>query len=1374
MSKMLNKLKQLLDIPPAIMAGFTSSPNSGPRQTLITITSEIKLHGGNIEDLLDDLDAQIESDLGNPAKGKFKDALDETGIIHFASLSIIRGAKDAPHEPSYLFLEMSADGTEVEILETLCESIGQFLRPIYEQANCLKKNESFLKHMKHNSVHLVQTSWPGFFAGHLRNGLGFSGTPGLSVEQIISDDDLVEKVRDKVEKVEKVEKLDFGHSPVQIIETVKEQLLADGETLPLREPPLFAEDKNSPWLKKSSLLKMFIDVFPPIYYAYILLSFLTTASVLWLVLYGGAGKPCGFDSIPSIFSVSPDDLPTLKLFLSVSNLFWGLFLAFLGAIFLKIIAEKFKFVRLQRLGGVIWYLVIAYVMLALWRFSDLFAGAKKGVLPSWGTISIWVYVAGLTLLIILLSKLLKHFSKIARPATWVALFLMFLLFTEIGQTHWQLFNLPTWDGGGTGLYNRWDNATFPQMFFYPLLYAVLLLTSVIAVDAATPGLGTWMKYKIPQISMAQNLSRAKVYVFLYICLHFLIYFSAFFSVEDAKLAWANKYWILKSWVLLPVCISVFAVTVYFWLNKFLKKTRRKYFQYVLVLAVVLVVLINFQHSNFLDEIFHLPKEFHVTWGNEAVSRLLLSLAIAIPVTLLILALITGLLLLLLRNSEKNNTPSQRQASPDKVRDLMSHENLNGVQNHMLVVGRLLPEQFRRRFTLPVSLNVVKKRIAKHTRPGFLGRINSVHYARWIHFPRTNNYGFFTNYDGSFESYMEDFVTKAPDGLNLVSGHTEGYPETEFMIKKGAADGDAFKSFLRARFIAAPMWYSAYPAIPAEQIRRNALIVQGLTAITATSDAESWLALFASMPRPQHALETHEIQSLVFGNAKHLRAGCCISIICPNPTKDEFRAWVDNIRKDITFGDQPPKKKALYLAFSNTGLEMLGVTDSQEVASSQKDWEDFNPQGTRIQKMNAAFSVGMDDPTRVKVLADDGDNAPEKWDWGSGDNTAHAVLFVYIKVEDKEDPQKKIEEAIKEHKNTLETFGLEIGHVSLFQPTDPKGENKEPFGFVDGLSQPILRGTRQADANPDSIHLIEPGEIILGYKDNRGYFPKSPILHAALDPNNILPSTPTRLPRRYPKFEFDNPDLVRDFGRNGSFLIIRQLEQDYKGFKEETDKIANCVSKNFRNNEKLSGDGLRAKLMGRWQNGSSLIKYPMKLKNSNAGRSFIYPDLVNPDPDLGADNEFLFGRDDPQGHACPFGSHIRRANPRDGLDPLDKDSMSISNRHRILRRGRSYYQSEKGKDDRYPKKGTFFIALNANIERQFEFVQQTWVGSTKFHGLRDEKDPIASNDTTGSFTIQAPSRGLEIQGLSAYVTMKGGGYFFMPGRAALKYISSDNG
>lgn len=1358
---MIGKLKELLDIPAAIMATFASSQIAGPRQTLITVTSEIRLKGDDIDAQLDALDRLIEKTLGNPAKGGFKDALDESGIIHFASLSVIRRAKDAPHEPSYLFLEMSADGTEVEILETLCEKTERFLEPVYTQANCLKNNETLLKHMKHNSVHLVQSAWPGFFAGHLRNGLGFSGTPGQSVRRVKSDNELAEKAR------EKLEQSDPGLSPAQTVEYVKQELLADGENIPLRNPPLFAEDEDSGWLKKGGLLKTFIDVFPPIYYAYIVVLFLTVASALWEIMYGSADKPTGLKHIPMNFSVRPEELPNLKLYLSATNLFWGLVGAFIGAVLLKVLSRKFNLYRLYSLGGIIWYVLIAYILLAFWRYADVFSSFGKGVLPTWGTVSLWMYALGITVVIYFVSKFLRHFSKIARTATWIALFLMIVLFAEVGLTHWQLFNLPTSDGGVYGLYNRWDNATFPQMFFYPYLYATLLVTSVLAVDAATPGIGTWMKYKVPQIPFIRNLTRGKVYVVLYFILHIIIWLAAFFSIEDAKAAWDNKRWILLSWVVLPVLIAVIAVSIYFWLNKTLKKTRNQFLLYVGVLAGVLVVIINFQDWSVLEDVFRMPNNTRLTWGNDQVLKLLLSLMAAIPVTLLTIVLTFGSLLLLLRFSEEKNIPSQKQASTDKVRDLMRHENQLGVQNHMLVIGRLLPEQFRRRFTLPVSLNIVKKRIAKHTRPGFLGRVNTVHYARWIHFPRTNNYGFFSNYDGSFESYMEDFVTQAPDGLNLVSAHTVGYPKTEFIVKKGAANGDAFKSYLRARFIAAPMWYSAYPHITAEQIRRNALIVQGLGSITTASDAEGWMNLFASMSRPQHALETHKIQSFVFGNAKRLQAGCCISVQCPDGKEKEFRKWIDSIRADITFGDQTPKENAIYLAFSNAGLAKLDITDFQESIEDtsviEKNWEELEPDGGSLQKMNSAFSVGMDDPTRAKVLGDEGNHAPENWDWGSGDGTAHAVLLLYVEGNNAADAKQNLETLISGHQKSLSEFGLNHGPITHFQPTNPNDAYKEPFGFVDGVSQPILRGTRKADGNPDSIHLVEPGEIVLGYRDNRGYFPKSPILHATLDPDNILPTTPARQPRRYPKFELGNQEAARDFGRNGSFLVIRQLEQDYKRFETSTDNTAKEIGFG------LTGEGLRAKLMGRWQDGTSLIKYPMKLRTSNNGPVFTHPGLKANEPD----NEFLFGRDDPQGHACPFGSHVRRANPRDGLNPNDKDSLSIANRHRILRRGRSYYVGEQGDDKRYDIEGTFFMALNANIERQFEFVQQTWINSTKFHGLRDEKGPIASNEGAGKFTIQAPGKALEIDWLASYITMKGGGYFFLPGREALKYIASNN-
>jgi hypothetical protein len=63
---------------------------------------------------------------------------------------------------------------------------------------------------------------------------------------------------------------------------------------------------------------------------------------------------------------------------------------------------------------------------------------------------------------------------------------------------------------------------------------------------------------------------------------------------------------------------------------------------------------------------------------------------------------------------------------------------------------------------------------------------------------------------------------------------------------------------------------------------------------------------------------------------------------------------------------------------------------------------------------------------------------------------------------------------------------------------------EPFGFVDGISQPVIKGTHKALRGADPNHLVEAGEFILGYPDNRGYIPPSPTLAAIHDPANLLP------------------------------------------------------------------------------------------------------------------------------------------------------------------------------------------------------------------------------------------------------------------------------
>ena len=122
-------------------------------------------------------------------------------------------------------------------------------------------------------------------------------------------------------------------------------------------------------------------------------------------------------------------------------------------------------------------------------------------------------------------------------------------------------------------------------------------------------------------------------------------------------------------------------------------------------------------------------------------------------------------------------------------------------------------------------------------------------------------------------------------------------------------------------------------------------------------------------------------------------------------------------------------------------------------------------------------------------------------------------------------------------------------------------------------------------------------------------------------------------------------------------------------------------------------------------------------------------------------------------------------------------------HRILRRGREYgdaLEPAAALDAGSPQeeRGLYFICLNANIARQFEFVQNAWIVGTKFNGLTGESDPLLGNrqpiagcPATDTFSIPqengVPPR---VTGLPQFVTVRGGAYFFLPGIRALRYLA----
>jgi deferrochelatase/peroxidase EfeB len=136
----------------------------------------------------------------------------------------------------------------------------------------------------------------------------------------------------------------------------------------------------------------------------------------------------------------------------------------------------------------------------------------------------------------------------------------------------------------------------------------------------------------------------------------------------------------------------------------------------------------------------------------------------------------------------------------------------------------------------------------------------------------------------------------------------------------------------------------------------------------------------------------------------------------------------------------------------------------------------------------------------------------------------------------------------------------------------------------------------------------------------------------------------------------------------------------------------------------------------------------------------------------------------------------------------EDLISSTRFHRLLRRGREYGpglspgEAVEPAPAGDPERGLHFVAINANIERQFEFIQNAWMARTKFDGLTEESDPLLGNRDpvegcpfTNTFSI--PQQGAvrkRVMDMPQFVTVRGGAYFFMPGIRALRYLSKTSG
>jgi len=212
---------------------------------------------------------------------------------------------------------------------------------------------------------------------------------------------------------------------------------------------------------------------------------------------------------------------------------------------------------------------------------------------------------------------------------------------------------------------------------------------------------------------------------------------------------------------------------------------------------------------------------------------------------------------------------------------------------------------------------------------------------------------------------------------------------------------------------------------------------------------------------------------------------------------------------------------------------------------------------------------------------------------------------------------------------------------------------------------------------------------------------------------------------------------------------------------------------------LVTDGfIAAKLIGRWRNGAPIVRAPYSDTISRRQAEAARDQGAPMDANITFANSFLLGEEDPEGLRCPFGAHIRRANPRDSLNPGSTDQVAISNRHRILRIGRKYAPGAALRPDgtASDKPGLAFLCLNADIERQFEFIQQTWINGNVISltcpiSLKGETDPLLGSGESSGYTVPSHDGLIRLAPPPRFVTVRGGGYFFMPGRSVIEWLAA---
>jgi len=370
-----------------------------------------------------------------------------------------------------------------------------------------------------------------------------------------------------------------------------------------------------------------------------------------------------------------------------------------------------------------------------------------------------------------------------------------------------------------------------------------------------------------------------------------------------------------------------------------------------------------------------------------------------------------------------------------------------------------------------------------------------------------------------------------------------------------------------------------------------------------------------------------------------------------------------------------------------------------------------------------FQQGM--KKRAAILGDIGLNSPEHWDEVWRTESVHAWLGVNALSTEALETRCSAIAALLDETGRATIVGAQDAASAIVNGKQTTGEH---FGFTDGFGNPDYLGFArssqpgQGKLMPDGTWApLATGELLLGYADEAGELPVAPVPH-------ILAA-------------------------NGTFMVYRKLHQNLATFRAFLDENAPRYG---GGKEKLA-----AKFIGRWRDGT-----PLELSPDSPDQSIVKDPQRNTNFTYSADSD---------GTRCPVGAHIRRVHPRDAFGFNGR----LIDRRRITRRGLPYgrFAPESEQVSDAEERGVIFMALNASISRQFEFVQQQWIEYGNDARQGNDKDMLLGNHGgQGKYVIQGDRSPANPPFVCAhlpnFVELRGGDYFFLPSITALGMIAMD--